>query len=432
MRVVPLPPQPSIEQLKKRAREFQRAVRAGRPLPLELVGEHSPGPVDPESFTLARAQLVLARFYGFGSWQQLLRHLGTKPAGPRPTAGDGFLTTDNRYRVDRGWVPTDDTARCAGIATAAHPDPAGWHPVLTAQYNGVHAVVFSTPAGPLFGELTPATVTLSGPPVVRDAPAALFRTACGTIAGITPPGTTRVTVGRPADREAREAAAVADNVFAVPNAFTVDDTGLVLWLDEARRGLIVPLDALPGQAHSVTDRPAPAAERSSPAGRRLAAALAMADAPPVADAGAWTPGAYAELTSGETIQLGSYRHLLLWHLTGEDERLHVFDFSRKRGPVVDFAVTGKTVALTRVYYGFSGGTADRVVLAGLADRSRADSVILRRADGTELPAVLAGGTALITAPDLTAPRERGSVTDRVIVRDTAGTVVEDLPYQQQP
>jgi hypothetical protein len=32
----------------------------------------------------------------------------------------------------------------------------------------------------------------------------------------------------------------------------------------------------------------------------------------------------------------------------------------------------------------------------------------------------------------TAPRERGTVTDRVVVRDPAGTVVEDLPYQQQP
>jgi hypothetical protein len=225
---------------------------------------------------------------------------------------------------------------------------------------------------------------------------------------------------------------VAADVFALPNAFTVDDTGLVLWLDGARRGLIVPLDALPGQARSVTDRPVPAGERSSPAGRRLATALAIADMPPVADASAWAPGAYAELASGESIQLGSYRHLLLWHLTGGDERLHVFDFSRKRGPVLDFAVTGKTVALTRVYYGFSDGASDRVVLAGLADRARAGSVVLRRADGAELPAMLAGGTALITAPGLTAPRERGTSTDRIIVRDAAGTVVEDLPYQQQP
>jgi len=93
------------------------------------------------------------------------------------------------------------------------------------------------------------------------------------------------------------------------------------------------------------------------------------------------------------------------------------------------AVTGKTVAPTRVYYGFSDGASDRVVLA---DRARAGSVVLRRADGTELPAVLAGGTVLITAPGLTAPRERGTVTDRVVVRDPAGTVVEGLPYQQQP
>lgn len=301
--------------------------------------------------------------------------------------------------------------------------------MLTSQYNGVHGVVFSTPGVPLFGELTPAAVTLSGPPVTRDAPAVLFRTGCGTIAGIVSPGTTRVTVGRPADQGAWEAAVVARDVFVAPNAFTVDDTGLVLWLDGARRGLIVPLDALPGEARSVADRPSPAGERSWAAGRRLATALAMADMPPVADASAWTPGAYAELADDESIQLGSYRHLLLWHKAGEEP--FVFDFSRKRGPVVDFAVTGKTVALTRVHYGFSDGAGDRVVLAGLADPARVGSVVLRRADGTELPAVLAGGTALITAPGLTAPRERATVADRIVVRDAAGTVVEDLPYQQQ-
>ncbi len=429
MSVVPLPPLPSIEQLRKRARELQRAIRAGRPPAVALAAEHCPAPVDPGSCTLTQAQLVLARYHGFASWQQLLRHLETEPAGPPAPPGDGILTRDDRHRVHRGWVSADDAARCARIAAPALPDPAGWRPLLTAQQNGVRAVAFSTARGPLFGELTPATVTLSGLPAVLDVPAALFRTGCGTIGGIVPPGTTRVMVGRPADRDTREPAVLAGDVFLVPNAFTIDDAGLVLWLDEARRGLIVPLGALPAQARTVTDRPAPPAERSSPAGRRLAAALAMADVPPVADAGAWTPGAYAELADGESIQLGSYRQLLLWHKAGEEP--FVFDFSRKRGPVRDFAVTGQTVALTRVYYGFSGGTGDRVVLAGLADGTRVGSVVLRRADGAELPAVLAGGTVLITAPSLTAPRERGTVTDRVVVRDTTGTVLEDLPYQQQ-
>jgi hypothetical protein len=434
MPVSPLPGRPSVEQLRKRARELHRAVRAGLPAALELVAEHARPSASARSFTLADAQHVLARSHGHPSWAHLRRHVESLPTAAtpvRPGARGGVLTVDNRYRVRRGWVSEDDLARCTAVATAAHPDPSGWRPLFTARHNGVGVVVFATASGPVFAELTPTTITLSNPAGDEHGPALTFHTALGTLAGSAPACTAGVMLERPADRAARAPAVVAERVFAVPNAFPIDETGLVLRLDGIDKGLLLHPDALPGRAGGVVDRPAPRADRSTPAGRRLAAVLADAGTPPVVDADQWVPGAEADLPSGESILLGSYRGLLMWHV-GRDGTgtTHVFDFGPRRGPVRDFAVVGKAVALTRVYYGIADGSGDRVVLAGVVDRSRVASVALRRADGSELPATLAGDTLLITAPGLTAPRERGRVTDRVVVRDAAGSVVEDLPYQE--
>ncbi|MFL6120418.1 hypothetical protein [Actinophytocola sp.] len=399
---------PSFEQLRRHARALRRAVRAGTPVARRLVDEHGWPALDTASFTLANARHLLARYHGFAGWAQLRRHV---EAGVGPE--NGVLTVDDRFRVRRGWASPDDLARIGAD---------GWAPLFTARHRGVRVVAFATAGGPVFAELTPTTVTVSRP---GGGDGLTFHTALGTLAGVVPAGTASVAVERPADRAAREPAVVADGVFAVPNAFVLDENGLVLRLDGADRGRLVPREALPDRADGVVDRPAPAAERDSPEGRRLGAALATA---PVVDADQWVPGAFASLGGGESIQLGSYRGLLLWHLTGEVP--FVFDFSPGRGPVRDFAVVGETVALTRVYHGFAGGTSDRVVLAGVVDRDRVASVTFHRADGTALPATLGGDTLLVTAPDLTAPRERGPVRDRVVARDPAGAVVEDLPYQE--
>jgi ankyrin repeat protein len=76
---VPLPDEPSLEQLRHQAKELQRAVRAGAPQALaELAG---PGPferLEPEAaaaFKLSAAQLAVARRYGFASWTRLKRHV---------------------------------------------------------------------------------------------------------------------------------------------------------------------------------------------------------------------------------------------------------------------------------------------------------------------------------------------------------------------
>jgi len=77
-----LPGNANLEQLKKGAKSFQRAVRAGDPGAAEVVNEFHPrlgsaAPGSPElaGFTRADAQLVVARGFGFPSWPKLKAHL---------------------------------------------------------------------------------------------------------------------------------------------------------------------------------------------------------------------------------------------------------------------------------------------------------------------------------------------------------------------
>lgn len=67
-----LPPHPSLEQQKKLAKELLRALRAGDATARERVRRHLP---DKQRLTLADAQFVLAREYGFESWAALKAHI---------------------------------------------------------------------------------------------------------------------------------------------------------------------------------------------------------------------------------------------------------------------------------------------------------------------------------------------------------------------
>ena len=68
-----LPARPSLEQLKKRAKELLRAIRAADPAAVARLRGHLSGHA--LDTTLADAQLVLAREHGFASWARLKRHV---------------------------------------------------------------------------------------------------------------------------------------------------------------------------------------------------------------------------------------------------------------------------------------------------------------------------------------------------------------------
>jgi hypothetical protein len=74
----PLPFQPNLEVLKKQARQLLNEHAAGESAAVarvQAVIAELPSAVA-ESFTLRDAQQVLAREYGFSSWQALLDHVG--------------------------------------------------------------------------------------------------------------------------------------------------------------------------------------------------------------------------------------------------------------------------------------------------------------------------------------------------------------------
>jgi len=70
-----LPARPSLEQLRKQAKELLKGYRAGDPSAVARFHSHHPRGISDERLSLADAQLVLAREYGFPSWAKLKHHV---------------------------------------------------------------------------------------------------------------------------------------------------------------------------------------------------------------------------------------------------------------------------------------------------------------------------------------------------------------------
>jgi hypothetical protein len=68
-----LPDDPSFEQLRKQAKDLRDLSQAGLEGALDLVQAHHPG--GRHAVSLAGAQFVVARHYGFSSWTALKRHV---------------------------------------------------------------------------------------------------------------------------------------------------------------------------------------------------------------------------------------------------------------------------------------------------------------------------------------------------------------------
>src|SRR5271154_4527690 len=68
----PFPARPSLTQLRKQAKDLLRASRAGDAAASARIHLWKPEVATP---TLADAQFVLAREYGFDSWPKLVHHV---------------------------------------------------------------------------------------------------------------------------------------------------------------------------------------------------------------------------------------------------------------------------------------------------------------------------------------------------------------------
>ncbi len=166
---VSLPDRANLTQLRKQARDLQRAVRAGSPTARELVaGYHPAGAPDANaaaSFPLYAARLVISRQYGFASWTRLKRHVemiqqytrvppvsagasvtdevsGNGAAGAAPRGEDGGGLGDEFLRLGCLWYEDDQPERWAQARAllAAHPE-------LTRDH--VHAAAAAADVGAL-------------------------------------------------------------------------------------------------------------------------------------------------------------------------------------------------------------------------------------------------------------------------------------------
>ena len=74
-----LPPRPSLDQLRRRAKELRDAARSGDPAALGRITAHTPA-ARAGTVTLAAAQLAIAREHGYPSWPQLVAEVQARTA----------------------------------------------------------------------------------------------------------------------------------------------------------------------------------------------------------------------------------------------------------------------------------------------------------------------------------------------------------------
>ena len=155
-----LPDDPNFEQLRKQAKDLRDLSQAGLQGALDLVGAHHPG--GRQAVSLAGAQLVVARHYGFSSWAALKRH----------------VTTIEHYRrapdeVDSAARPADEFLMFACLRYGGDDAPSRWqraarllaeHPEITR--TSVHAAAAAADAGALESLLheDPALASAEGGP----------------------------------------------------------------------------------------------------------------------------------------------------------------------------------------------------------------------------------------------------------------------------
>src|SRR2546423_13019010 len=72
----PLPARPSLEQLRKQAKELLRALRAGDPTARSRFAAANRD-IGSHQIQLAEAQFVIARELGFASWARLKHHIAS-------------------------------------------------------------------------------------------------------------------------------------------------------------------------------------------------------------------------------------------------------------------------------------------------------------------------------------------------------------------
>ena len=150
-----LPHRPSLEQLRKQAKDLLRDARAGdaRALARIPTTAHTE---DAGHICLAQAQLAIAREYGFASWPKLVSHVAAIAGGGfvlRPLIRPVELSPGRRFKLADGTdVPADDVfamfvasrdGDIASVKRLAARNP----PLVTVEYNYTPPIHFAVREG---------------------------------------------------------------------------------------------------------------------------------------------------------------------------------------------------------------------------------------------------------------------------------------------
>ena len=155
-----LPARPSLEQLRKRAKDLLRAARVGDSSALErfrVAGVRRRTVGDRQTALLADAQFTVAREHGFSSWEQLVHHLGGSStwdaALTRPMIRPVELRSARPYTLPDGTVVTTDdvfgmfVAARAGDLTEVKRLTAVAPGLATVEYNYTPPIHFAVREG---------------------------------------------------------------------------------------------------------------------------------------------------------------------------------------------------------------------------------------------------------------------------------------------
>ncbi|MGH3177774.1 MAG: hypothetical protein ACRDPF_28345, partial [Streptosporangiaceae bacterium] len=115
-----LPPRPSLDQLRRRARELRDAARSGDPVALGRITARTPA-AGRGTVTLAAAQLAIARERGCPSWPRLVAEVRARTAELGRRADEFVVASIGDWTGRAARMP----ARDPGLAT--RPDErTGW------------------------------------------------------------------------------------------------------------------------------------------------------------------------------------------------------------------------------------------------------------------------------------------------------------------
>jgi hypothetical protein len=158
MPIKSLPSHPSLEHLKYQARDLLEALSQGNAEAIARVREFHPrfartsdDEIRSSKLSLADAQLIIAREYGFESWPKLKHHVESSMQAAAPTFTTDFKPPAGRVELRIKWPAGACIVKEMGlkqnmeIYSPGEPDPAKQELSLTSQY--AYRVVKELPTG---------------------------------------------------------------------------------------------------------------------------------------------------------------------------------------------------------------------------------------------------------------------------------------------